>query len=141
MIMHNNTKTKWLRFFLLIAGLGWGSTIIGVFLPWDFAIEHLQKFGGSGPIPDDPMLNYWLRMAAGAFAIIGFLFCLCAWKPNEYKNIIPILALLNILEGLLLLYYGLILQIGWFPFVVDVAIGLVPGIGILLFYKELKKNA
>ena len=44
-----------------MAGLGWGATIIGIFLPWDFAIEHLQKFGGAGPIPYDPMLNYWLR--------------------------------------------------------------------------------
>ena len=138
--MKTNSRFTLLRLFLLMAGLGWGTTVVGIFLPWEFAVEHLQKFGGSGPIPDDPMLNYWLRMAAGAFGIIGFLFCLCAWKPYEYNNIIPILAMLNIFEALVLLYYGLYLQIGWFPFVVDVSIGLIPGIGILMLKSELNKN-
>ena len=125
-----------LRFFLLSAGLGWGATVVGVFLPWEFAVEHLQTMGGAGPIPNDPMLNYWLRMAAGAFAIVGILFLLCAWRPRDYANIIPILAVLGIAEGLLILYYGLYLNVGWFPFVVDVAIGLVPGIGVLLLWKK-----
>jgi len=45
--------------------------------------------------------------------------------------IIPLLALLNLGEGLLLLFYGLLLDLTFFPFVLDVAIGLVPGIGVL----------
>ena len=58
------TKFNILRLLLLTAGLGWGATVLGVFLPWEFAVEHLETLGGSGPIPNDPMLNYWLRMAA-----------------------------------------------------------------------------
>jgi len=126
------TQLTLLRLLLLGAAGGWGATVIGVFLPWDFAVEHLQTLGGAGPIPDDPMLNYWMRMAAGAFGIIGLLFLLAAWKPYTYANIIPLLALLNLGEGLLLLTYGLILDIGLFPFGVDVAIGVVPGVGVLM---------
>lgn len=135
--MKKNWQFTLLRLLLVGAGLGWGATIIGVFLPWDFAIEHLQSLGGAGPIPNDPMLNYWLRMAAGAFGIIGVLFLVCAWKPTRYANIIPLLGALNLLEGIVLLYYGLLLKIALFPFVVDVAIGIVPGIGILLLRKSL----
>ena len=129
-----------LRLFLLGAGGGWAATVIGVFLPWELAVDHLQTFGGAGPIPNDPMLEYWMRMAAGAFFIIGCLFLICAWKPYEYANVIPILGALNLGEGLLLLGFGSYLQLTWFPFGVDVAIGIVPGIGILYFYSVLKED-
>jgi len=126
------SKITLLRLALLGAGLGWGLTVVGVFLPWDFAVEHLELFGGSGPIPDDPMLNYWLRMAAGAFGIVGVFFLISAWKPSQYKNIIPLLGWLSLFEGTVLLYYGVLLSLDFFPFIVDVAIGLIPGVVILI---------
>ncbi len=122
------------------AGLGWGATIVGAFLPWDFAVEHLIIYGGVKEIPDDPMLNYWLRMASGAFGIIGILFLLSAWKPYRYANIIPLLGLLNLGEGLLLLIYGILLKLSPFPFILDVAIGIVPGIGILMLKSVLDRT-
>ena len=121
-----------LRLLLLGAGLGWGLTVVGVFLPWDFAVDHLEKFGGSGPIPDDPMLNYWLRMAAGAFGIVGVFFLIAARNPGRYANILPLLGYLSLFEGGVLLVYGLMLKLTWFPFVVDLAIAFIPGVGILL---------
>jgi hypothetical protein len=130
--MNKPTQLILLRLFLLAAAGGWGATVVGVFLPWDFALEHLQLFGGAGAIPDDPMLNYWMRMAAGAFGMIGMLFLVAAWKPQQYANIIPLLGLLNLGEGLMLLAWGTMLNLGLFPFGVDVAIGIVPGIGILM---------
>jgi len=39
------TKLSLLRFILLAAGLGWGLTIVGAFIPWEWATEHLEKFG------------------------------------------------------------------------------------------------
>lgn len=125
---------------LLGAGLGWGLTIAGVFLPWDWATEHLEKFGGSGKIPNDVMLNYWMRMAAGAFGFVGVFFLLAAWKPYEYKNIIPILAYGSLVEGAILLFYGLKFNLPLFPFGPDVAIALVPGIGILLMKNALNER-
>ncbi len=134
------TKFNILRLLLLGAGLGWGLTIIGAFLPWDWATEHLEKFGGSGEIPNDVMLNYWMRMASGAFGFVGAFFLLAAWKPFCYKNIIPVLACGSLLEGSILLFYGLKFELPIFPFGPDVAIALIPGIGILLLRGELNSH-
>lgn len=133
-------KLTILRILLLGAGLGWGLTIVGAFLPWEWATEHLEKFGGSNEIPNDVMLNYWMRMASGAFGIVGLFFLLSAWKPYEYKNIIPILGYCSIFEGLILLYYGIKFDLPIFPFGPDVAIALIPGIGILLLKNVLENN-
>ena len=131
------TKYNLLRLILLGASLGWGLTIVGVFLPWDWATEHLENFGGSGKIPDDVMLNYWMRMASGAFGIVGVFFLFSAWKPYEYKNVIIILAYASLCEGAILLFYGIKFDLPLFPFGPDVVIALIPGIGILLLKKEL----
>ena len=134
------TKFNLLRLLLLGAGLGWGLTIVGAFLPWDWATEHLEKFGGSGEIPNDVMLNYWMRMASGAFGIVGAFLLLAAWKPFFYKNIIPVLAYGSLLEGAILLFYGLKFELSLFPFGPDVAIALIPGVGILLLRGELNSH-
>ena len=131
------SKFRILRLLLLGAGLGWGLTLVGAFLPWELATEHLEKFGGSGKIPDDVMLNYWMRMASGAFGFVGAFFLLAAWAPHKYKNIIPVLAYGSILEGVILLFYGTKFDLPLFPFGPDVAIALIPGIGILLLKNEL----
>jgi hypothetical protein len=130
-------KYTMLRLILLAAGLGWGLTLIGAFLPWDWATEHLEKFGGSGEIPDDVMLNYWMRMASGAFGFVGVFFLLAAWKPYAYKNIIPVLAYGSLCEAAILIFYGIKFDLPIFPFGPDVAIALVPGIAILLLKSEL----
>jgi hypothetical protein len=132
-------KLNLLRFILLAAGLGWGLTIVGAFLPWEWATEHLEKFGGSGDIPNDVMLNYWMRMASGAFGIVGLFFLLAAWKPFEYKNIIPMLGYCSFFEGAILLFYGIKFNLPIFPFGPDVAIALVPGFAILLLKPVLNQ--
>ena len=134
------TRLTMLRILLLGAGFGWGLTVVGVFLPWEWATDHLERFGGSGEIPDDVMLNYWMRMAAGAFAFVGAFFLLAAWHPEKYKNIIPILAYGSLFEGAILLFYGIKFDLDIFPFGPDVAIALVPGIGILLLRGEIFDN-
>ena len=134
-------KLTVLRLLLLVAGLGWGLTVIGVVLPWDWAVEHLEKFGGSGKIPNDVMLNYWMRMAAGAFGIVGAFFLLAAWDPILYKNIIPVLAYCSIFEGAILVFYGIKFDLPIFPFGPDVAIALIPGLGILLLRNAVTNEA
>ena len=124
-----------LRLLLLGAGAGWAVSAIGIVLPWPVAADWLQRFGGAGPIPDDPMADYWLRMASGGFAIVGVVFLLCAWKPREHATLIRLLAVLSLLQGTMLLAYGLSLRLAPMPFAADVAIGLVPGAGILLLRK------
>lgn len=125
---------------LLAAGLGWGLTVVGVFLPWEWATDHLERFGGSGEIPNDVMLNYWMRMASGAFGFVGVFFLVAAWNPHKYKNIIPILAYCSIAEGGILLFYGIKFGLPIFPFGPDVAIALVPGFSILFLMGQLEED-
>ena len=56
-----------LRLFLSFAALAWGISIVGVFLTWSSAVGALQGLGAKS-IAYDPILDYWLRMAAGASA-------------------------------------------------------------------------
>ncbi|HEX7859936.1 MAG TPA: hypothetical protein VF773_06410 [Verrucomicrobiae bacterium] len=59
-----------LRLFLGFAAVAWGVSIGGVFMSWSAAAGALQGLGAQ-PIAYDRMLDYWLRMAAGAFALLG----------------------------------------------------------------------
>lgn len=81
-----------------------------------------------------------MRMASGAFGFVGVFFLLAAWKPTTYKNIIPVLAYGSIAEGAILLFYGLKFDLPIFPFGPDVAIALIPGIGILLLKNVLNED-
>jgi len=41
------------------------------------------------PIAYDRMLDYCLRMAAGAFSLVGVLFLVLAVQPIKHRGIIP----------------------------------------------------
>ena len=77
------------------------------------------------------MLDYWLRMASGAFGLVGFLFLLLAIRPVHYANIIPWFGWLMVCEGVILLFHGLRLHLPPFPFYADTAACFIGGIGIL----------
>jgi hypothetical protein len=59
-----------LRLFLGFSAFAWGVSVVGVFVSWSAAADALQGLGAQ-PIAYDRMLDYWLRMAAGAFALVG----------------------------------------------------------------------
>ena len=134
--MNRDRKRLLLRLLLAGAGAGWAVSAIGLFLPWPVAVRWLQDFGGAGPIPDDPMARYWLRMASGAFAFVGALFLACAWNPGRHSTMIPLLGALSLFQGAVLLYFGLALRLGPMPFAADVAICLVPGFGLLVLHRS-----
>lgn len=129
--MANPDKTlRPLRVFLGFSATVWGVSWVGVFLPWPTAVVALQGLGAR-EIPADPMLDYWLRMASGAFGLVGMLYALLAWRPLRYAVIIPALGWLMLLEGAVLLVHGARLGLPPFPFVADVAACFVGGLGIL----------
>ena len=77
-----------LRILLGFAALAWGVSLVGVFLSWPAAAGALEGLGAK-PITYDPMLDYWLRMASGAFALIGcWYLVLMIWprRFGRYKN-------------------------------------------------------
>ena len=119
------------RIFLLAGAIGWGVSILGVLLPWSVMDIVLQNMGAASPMTD-LQIQYWFRMATGAWSIIGFLYLIVLLKPQKYNNLIPLLGWGTVFEGIVLLIHGLYLNLPLFPFAGDVGFCLIVGGGLLL---------
>ena len=128
-------KYRLLKFMLFASAFAWGVSAVGVVLPWPAALMALQGLG-AGEIPHDPMLDYWLRMTAGAFTGIGIFFLLVALWPSRFGSVIGILAVLMIIEGIVILVHGLRLGLPPFPFYCDTGFCILAGIGIWMLRNE-----
>ncbi|OGV62828.1 MAG: hypothetical protein A2283_02680 [Lentisphaerae bacterium RIFOXYA12_FULL_48_11] len=125
----NFMKFRVLRMLLLFSAFAWGMSVFGVFLPWEKSVAVLNGFGAK-TIPNDPMLNYWVRMTAGAYTGIGVFFLVLAINPRRYANVIPMVGLLIFIEGIVLLVHGLLLHLEPLPFYADAGCCLFGGAGI-----------
>ena len=119
------------RIFLLAGAIGWGVSILGVLLPWSVMDIVLQNMGAASPVTD-VQVQYWFRMATGAWSIIGFLYLMILLNPQKYNNLIPLLGWGTLFEGIVLLIHGLYLNLPIFPFAGDVGFCLFVGGGLLL---------
>ena len=119
------------RIFLLAGAIGWGISILGVLLPWSVMEIVLQNMGAASPVTD-VQVQYWFRMATGAWSIIGFLYLMILLNPQKYNNLISLLAWGTVFEGIVLLIHGLYLNLPLFPFAGDVGFCLIVGGGLLL---------
>jgi hypothetical protein len=128
-----------LRLFLGFAAFAWGISIVGVFLSWSAATDALQGLGAQ-PIAYDPMLDYWLRMASGAFGLIGGWYLVLMIWPRKFAAAIPWFGALMLIEGCLLLFHGIRLSLPPFPFYADTAACFVGGSGILLLSRHAGRN-
>jgi len=130
-------KLRLLRLLLGFSALAWGVSFYGVFASWSAAEGALQGLGAK-PITYDPMLDYWLRMASGAFGLVGvWYFMLMLW-PRKFHGAIPWFGALMIAEGFILLVHGVRLQLPPLPFYGDTAACFVGGGGILWLAKAAK---
>jgi hypothetical protein len=119
-----------LRLFLGFAAVAWGASVFGVFLSWPAAERALEGLGAQ-PIAYDRMLDYWLRMAAGAFTLVGcWYFVMMIWPKRHYTSI-PWFGALMLVEGLVLLFHGVRLSLPPLPFYADTAACLLAGFAIL----------
>ncbi|MDA7915883.1 hypothetical protein N9B94_01460 [Verrucomicrobia bacterium] len=134
------TASRLLKLILILGSLGWGVSIISVFLPWPMATEGLGMLG-AGPLPNDPMLDYWLRMAGGGFTMIGAFFAAVLFRPDKYANLIPLLGWLSIGEGFILLISGLRLKLPTFPFIGDTTFCFLVGIGLIIVGPRAEKES
>ena len=132
-------KFKLLRLFLGFSALAWGVSFYGVFASWN-AAEHALQGLGAKPISYDPMLDYWLRMAAGAFGLVGVWYLVLTIWPRKFHVAIPWFGALMVAEGLILLVTGVRLHLPPFPFYGDTAACFVGGGGILLLAKAARTN-
>jgi hypothetical protein len=126
-----------LRLFLGFAAFAWGISVVGVFATWP-QINHIAQGMGAKPVDYDPMLDYWLRMMAGAFALVGVWYVMLMIWPKKFFAAIPWFGALMIVEGIILLVHGLRLGLRPFPFYGDVSACLLGGIGILCFARAAK---
>src|SRR5579863_7556784 len=126
-----------LRLFLGFATFAWGISAVGVFASWAQASEMLQGLGAR-PIQYDPMLDYWLRMASGAFALVGVWYLMMMIWPKRFYAAIPWFGWLMIFEGIILLVHGLRLKLWPFPFYGDVSACLLGGAGIVFFARAAR---
>lgn len=130
-------KLRLLRLFLGFAALAWGVSVLGVFLPWPAAGQALQWLGAK-PVAYDRMLDYWLRMAAGAFALIGCWYLVLMIWPRRFHAAIPWSGGFMLAEGVVLLIHGIRLSLPPFPFYGDVAACLAGGGAILYLSRHAK---
>ncbi len=124
-----------LRLFLGFAAIAWGLSVFGVFASWSAAEQALRGLGAQ-PIHYDRMLDYWLRMAAGAFTLIGGWYLVMMTWPQKFQVAIPWFGALMLVEGLILLTHGLRLSLPPFPFYADTAACFFAGSGSLYFAKD-----
>ena len=124
-------RLRLLRLFLAVSGFVWAVSIVGVFVPWSSA-ENMLLGMGAQPIAYDPMLDYWLRMASGAFFLVGIVFLLLAAFPRRYVSMIPVFGWLMLAEGAILAFHGFRLGLRPFPFYGDISSCFVLGAGILV---------
>lgn len=130
-------KLRLLRILLGFSAFAWGVSVFGVFLSWPAAENALEGLGAQ-PITYDRMLDYWLRMASGAFTLVGcWYFVLMLW-PGKFHAAIPWFGALMVAEGLILLVSGVRLSLPPFPFYADTAISFVCGGGILLLARHAR---
>lgn len=127
-----------LRLFLVFSAIGWGVTVVGVFASWS-QVNAIAQGLGAKFIAYDPMMDYWLRMVSGAFALIGLWYLALALWPRRFAVAIPFFGWVMVLEGVILLVHGLRLGLGLFPFCADVAASFIGGAGILIFAKAARK--
>ena len=132
-------RVRLLRMLLVFAGIAWSVSIVGVFASWSQAEEMLKGFGAK-TISYDPMLDYWLRMTAGAFTMIGCLFFVAAIWVQRFRDLIPWLGGLMTVEGLILLGHGIRLDLPPLPFYGDVAACLGGGGAILFLAATTRKR-
>lgn len=128
------------RLCLAVAALGWGVSILGVVLPGETAIAFLNRVSG-GDLQADPLLVYWLRMTAWAFAFIGALFGWCAWRPLERYALSLALLAFQLGGGLLLLAFGLAMDLGDHVFWADALFCIDTGLLGLVFLPLAKRTA
>ena|ERR1035437_10264800 len=126
-----------LRLFLGFAAFAWGISVMGVFASWP-QVNNIAQGMGAKPIAFDPMLDYWLRMVAGAFTLVGCWYLVLMIWPKKFHAAIPWFGALMLVEGIILLVHGVRLGLGPFPFYGDVSACFLGGAGILFFARAAK---
>ena len=137
----NNDKKKCLlllRLFLLSSAVAWGVSVAGLVFPWSVVEKELVGLGAEPGI--DVMVQYWLKMAAAVYTLMGCFFVMVAVWPMKYRAVIGPIGVLHVILGTVFLINGLVLGIDVIPLYVDVGFCYCIGVGIVTANSKLRKN-
>lgn len=102
MDLFSRRERLFLRLGLLVATWGWGISFAFLFSPWEASVTQLQSMGLSD-LTYEPILDYWLRMAAATFGCVGMAAGLACWKPERFRILIQLLGPFHLFLGIVLL--------------------------------------
>ena len=123
------------RWILLFASIGWGISIWFALVPWDLAMAGLVEMG-AGKMSYDPFLNYWMRVIALIFSLIGAGCFWVALRLDRYVVLVPPLGWFHLMIGVGT--GGIAFQLGMNPqyhptLVAEVVFSLTIGAALLLY--------
>jgi len=136
----NDKEKKYLlllRVLLISAAVAWGVSLAGLVVPWSMVEKELAGMGATLPM-DDIMVQYWLKMAAAVYTLMGCFFIIVAVWPLKYRQVIKLIGLMHVVLSVVFLLNGLILGVDGIPLYVDVSFCLFVGVGILVLSRSLR---
>jgi len=126
-----------LRLFLFSAAVAWGVSVLGLVLPWAIVENELSGLGAK--LGNDIILQYWLKMAAAVYTLMGCFFVMVGIRPAKYRAVIELISYLHISLGAVFLINGLILGIEAIPLYIDVGFCFCIGFGIFVINGKLRE--
>lgn len=127
-----------LKVVLWITGIGCLMAVPFIFLPWS-VIKAMASFFGHDPMPDVPIMVYYIKVMCGAGGFMGIFFIILARNPLAYGPMLYLGAYGLIVLGLLELILGIIIDVYPKVYIFDVSFALILGIIILVFSLKLAR--
>ncbi|WP_126457059.1 hypothetical protein [Sulfuriflexus mobilis] len=132
----NNMKS--LKVALWVTALGCLTAVPFIFLPWAI-LENLISWFGIEPLPNVPVVVYFVRVVCGVFGLIGIFFIILARNPLGYGPMLDLGAYGLILFGLLALMLGFTSGLPLMVYIGDALFGLILGIIISILSSKSKR--
>lgn len=129
---------KSLKIALWLAAIGCLAAVPFIALPWS-VLEKIILWFGVGPISDNQLVMYFLRVSCGVYGLIGIFFIILAKNPLAYGPMLNFGAYGLIIFGLLSLIVGVGLDISPKVYTGDFLSGLILGIVIIVFSSRAKR--
>ena len=116
-------------FACVLAFIGWAISFVAVVVSSEYAFQLLSAFAGV-EIAYNAVLDYWLRMCASVFTLIGILFLMSIWR--KYSQLRIILGGFHLMLSVILFIWNCKIGIQSDVQIWDIAFLVVTGIPILL---------
>ena len=128
------------RLAAFTAGVGWFVSILANLVNGSTVFEYLS-FISSEDFEYHAMLDYWMKMAGLAFALIGLGFLYCSWKWKETLHLGYYLGIYQVVSALSVLITMSRIDLSSQIYLVDCLFFLGTGIPMTWAGHQLKSTA